>query len=157
MKVYHGSDTVVQKPRILHSKRRMDFGSGFYTTQSRTQAEKWARSVRRRRDSPEAFVTEFDYEEKPGMNVLIFDGSSAEWFDFIIRNRKGTFTHDYDIIFGPVADDSVYDTLFLFESGYITREEAIRKLNSAKLDGQILFHTDKSLECITYIDSWEVE
>ena len=157
MKVYHGSDTVVQKPRILHSKRRMDFGSGFYTTQSRTQAEKWARSVRRRRDSPEAFVTEFDYEEKPGMNVLIFDGPFAEWFDFIIRNRKGTFTHDYDIIIGPVADDSVYDTLFLFESGYITREEAIRKLNSAKLDGQILFHTDKSLECITYIDSWEVE
>lgn len=157
MKVYHGSDTVVQKPRILHSKRRMDFGSGFYTTQSRTQAEKWARSVRRGRDSPEAFVTEFDYEEKPGMNVLIFDGPSAEWFDFIIRNRKGTFTHDYDIILGPVADDSVYDTLFLFESGYITREEAIRKLNSAKLDGQILFHTDKSLECITYIDSWEVE
>ena len=157
MKVYHGSDTVVQKPRIFHSKRRMDFGSGFYTTQSRTQAEKWARSVRRRRDSPEAFVTEFDYEEKPGMNVLIFDGPSAEWFDFIIRNRKGTFTHDYDIILGPVADDSVYDTLFLFESGYITREEAIRKLNSAKLDGQILFHTDKSLECITYIDSWEVE
>ena len=125
MKVYHGSDTVVQKPRILHSKRRMDFGSGFYTTQSRTQAEKWARSVRRRRDSPEAFVTEFDYEEKPGMNVLIFDGPFAEWFDFIIRNRKGTFTHDYDIILGPVADDSVYDTLFLFESGYITREEAI--------------------------------
>lgn len=157
MKVYRGSDTVVQKPRILHSKRRMDFGSGFYTTQSRTQAEKWARSVRRRRDSPEAFVTEFDYEEKPEMNVLIFDGPFAEWFDFIIRNRKGTFTHDYDIIIGPVADDSVYDTLFLFESGYITREEAIRKLNSAKLDGQILFHTDKSLECITYIDSWEVE
>ena len=157
MKVYHGSDTVVQKPRIFHSKRRMDFGSGFYTTQSRTQAEKWARSVRRRRDSPEAFVTEFDYEEKPEMNVLIFDGPFAEWFDFIIRNRKGTFTHDYDIIIGPVADDSVYDTLFLFESGYITREEAIRKLNSAKLDGQILFHTDKSLECITYIDSWEVE
>ena len=157
MKVYHGSDTVVQKPRILHSKRRMDFGSGFYTTQSRTQAEKWARSVRRRRDSREAFVTEFDYEEKPEMNVLIFDGPFAEWFDFIIRNRKGTFTHDYDIIIGPVADDSVYDTLFLFESGYITREEAIRKLNSAKLDGQILFHTDKSLECITYIDSWEVE
>ena len=157
MKVYHGSDTVVQKPRILHSKRRMDFGSGFYTTQSRTQAENWARSVRRRRDSPEAFVTEFDYEEKPEMNVLIFDGPFAEWFDFIIRNRKGTFTHDYDIIIGPVADDSVYDTLFLFESGYITREEAIRKLNSAKLDGQILFHTDKSLECITYIDSWEVE
>ena len=157
MKIYHGSDTVVQKPRILHSKRRMDFGSGFYTTQSRTQAEKWARSVRRRRDSPEAFVTEFDYEEKPEMNVLIFDGPFAEWFDFIIRNRKGTFTHDYDIIIGPVADDSVYDTLFLFESGYITREEAIRKLNSAKLDGQILFHTDKSLECITYIDSWEVE
>lgn len=157
MKVYHGSDTVVQKPRILHSKRRMDFGSGFYTTQSRTQAEKWARLVRRRRDSPEAFVTEFDYEEKPEMNVLIFDGPFAEWFDFIIRNRKGTFTHDYDIIIGPVADDSVYDTLFLFESGYITREEAIRKLNSAKLDGQILFHIDKSLECITYIDSWEVE
>ena len=91
------------------------------------------------------------------MKILVFDGPTVEWFDFIICNRKGAFTHDYDIIIGPVADDSEYDTLFLFESGFISREEAIRKLNSARLDGQILFHTDKSLECITYINSWEVE
>ena len=36
-------------------------------------------------------------------------------------------------------------------------KDAIRKPNGARLDGQILFHTDKSLECITYSDSWEVE
>lgn len=156
MKVYHGSDTVVDAPMILKPSRKMDFGSGFYVTQSHVQAEKWARSVCRKRRSPTPYVTEYDYEPKPGMNVLVFEGPTEAWFDFVMRNRREETSHDYDIVIGPVADDSVYDTLFQFENGFLSRDEAILKLNSAKLDGQILFHTHKSLECITYSGYREV-
>lgn len=156
MKLYHGSDQSVRDPRILHSKRTMDFGEGFYTTQSEQQATEWAMNVSRRRGSEHRIVTEYDYDESEDLRILIFDGPMDDWFDFVISNRNGQPGHDYDIVIGPVADDGVYDTLLEYSRGYITKEMAIAKLKTHKFDGQVLFHTDKSLEHITYVRDWEV-
>lgn len=41
MILYHGSNIVVEKPKILQSDRRLDFGTGFYLTSSYEQAERW--------------------------------------------------------------------------------------------------------------------
>ncbi len=60
------------------------------------------------------------------------------------------------MIIGPVADDNVYETLFNYSIGRITKEEAILELKSVTLDGQILFHTDKSLEYVTFLGYKEV-
>ena len=43
MMVYHGSDVVVKKPDISHSKKKLDFGCGFYVTTVIGQAERWAK------------------------------------------------------------------------------------------------------------------
>lgn len=43
MTVYHGSYTVVKKPKIVKGKNTKDFGSGFYCTIIREQAERWAK------------------------------------------------------------------------------------------------------------------
>ena len=32
MIVYHGSNTVVQHPDVIHTCRNLDFGKGFYVT-----------------------------------------------------------------------------------------------------------------------------
>ena len=32
MILYHGSNIAVEKPKILQSDRRLDFGTGFYLT-----------------------------------------------------------------------------------------------------------------------------
>jgi hypothetical protein len=142
---------------IIMPNRKMDFGSGFYTTLSRTQAENWAEIVRLRRKSGNAYVTEFTYLPDPEMNMLIFDKADFEWLDFILLNRTDDFDHDYDIVIGPVADDSVYDALMRYQFGYSSKDETLRELNTAKLDGQILFHTDKSLKCLVYSRAWEVK
>jgi len=42
MKLYHGSNVVVETPRIINSDRGLDFGTGFYLTSSYEQAERWA-------------------------------------------------------------------------------------------------------------------
>ena len=42
---YHGSDTVVDMPKILEAKRPLDFGGGFYVTTSKKQAKNWAIKV----------------------------------------------------------------------------------------------------------------
>ncbi len=41
MKLYHGSFLSIEKPDLLHSRKNLDFGRGFYTTPLYEQAVKW--------------------------------------------------------------------------------------------------------------------
>ncbi len=156
MRLYHGSDQVVEKPLILEPNRAMDFGKGFYVTESEEQATRWARTVMERRGSEHAHVSEYEYGGSAELNVLVFDGPTEEWLDFVEMNRLSDSEHDYDIVIGPVADEGVYFVLMLYESGAISSEETIRRLKASKLDGQVLFHTEKSLGSIVFIGFREV-
>ena len=42
MRVFHGSNVVVERPRILTDGHTKDFGYGFYCTSYEQQAIKWA-------------------------------------------------------------------------------------------------------------------
>ena len=42
MIVYHGSTEIIKNPDVLHSKKYLDFGKGFYITTFENQAKKWA-------------------------------------------------------------------------------------------------------------------
>jgi hypothetical protein len=63
----------------------------------------------------------------------------------------------YDIAIGPVANDTVYTTVQLFETGILDEGEAIRRLKVVQLFDQHLFHTAKSLEYLQYVDHIEKE
>ncbi len=89
--------------------------------------------------------------------MLAFSGPDSEWLDFVISNRVGDAVHDYDIVSGPVADEGVYDTIYDYIHGDITKDEAIVLLKPMKLDGQVLFHTSESIKSISFIDSYVVE
>ena len=41
MKLYHGSNEVIDKPLVSYGRDALDFGKGFYTTSLKEQAEKW--------------------------------------------------------------------------------------------------------------------
>ena len=69
---FHGSDVIVDKPKILDAKRPLDFGGGFYTTTSKFQAKKWAIKVSYRNNTIQKYINkyEFDLEEaKKNLNV----------------------------------------------------------------------------------------
>ena len=77
--------------------------------------------------------------------------------DFITTNRSGKeVSEEYDIVIGPVADDNVYLTVKLFETGVLDKEEALKRLKIEKLFDQILFHTQKALEfCVfDHFEEW---
>ena len=42
MIVYHGSTEIIKNPDVVHSKKYLDFGRGFYITTFENQAKKWA-------------------------------------------------------------------------------------------------------------------
>lgn len=158
MKLYHGSLVVVDEPKILDSNRTLDFGKGFYTTTSYDQAFKW---VKRKLDNTHSVGFVSVYELDPmllkDLKVMHFDAPNDEWLDFVMSNRtKRDFIHDYDIIIGPVANDRVYAAFALFESGVLDKAELIKTLKTYKLVDQVLFHTEKALALLSFIESHKV-
>lgn len=153
---YHGSDTIVDTPRILEAKRPLDFGGGFYVTTSEAQAKSWAIKVTYRNNNNHRCVNryEFDLEKaKLELKVIHFEVADEKWLDFICDNRSGKSTGDYDIVIGPVADDRVYRVVVEYENGDLDKETALKKLKTESLCDQILFHTEKALKYLKYIDT----
>ena len=159
MKLYHGSLEIVQMPEIRKANRTLDYGRGFYTTTSYEQAEAW---VRRRMDEAKqakGYVNIYEMsEDVPAtLKQLIFQAPTEEWVDFVMRNRteKG-YIHDYDIVYGPVANDRVYAAFALYEGGFLNKQDLIKELKAYKLVDQYLFHTEASLQTLTFIEAKEV-
>ena len=102
----------------------------------------------------------YDFDEKylDDFNSLLFPEPTEEWAEFVMANRTNKdFTHDYDIVYGPVANDRVYLQFGLYEAGAIGIETLIRELKTYKLVDQYLFHTEKSLAALHFVESINIE
>jgi hypothetical protein len=149
MIVYHGSDSIVDNPKILASERLLDFGAGFYTTTNQEQAVRWSKKVKIRRNTKSGFISVYDFNIKKAekkLHIVQFNSPDESWLNFICSCRSGKpVNEEYDIAIGPVADDNVYTTVKLFETGVFDEDEAIRRLKVEALYDQVLFHTEKAL------------
>ena len=149
----------VEKPEIRIPNRNHDFGIGFYATTNEEQAMKYAKIVYNREGGvPTVSSYEFDYEKaKQYLKIKTFTSSNEEWFDFVCDKRMGKYKGDeYDIIYGPVANDQVYLCFAGFLAGTSTREETIKKLNNNKLYNQFVFCNEQALAYVKFISSKEV-
>ena len=155
MRLYHGSLEVVEKPYIQLPSRTLDYGTGFYTTTSEEQAEQWARRRMMAADHISGYVNIYELDESALLEckVLWFDDPDENWLDFVMANRVNQdYHHDYDIVYGPVANDRVYAAFALYESGLLDKQALIRELRTFKLVDQMLFHTEKSLSHLRFIE-----
>lgn len=153
MKLYHGSNVEVKNPIIKENLRALDFGAGFYLTSSRKQAERWAKTVTKRRNSGVPTSNFYNIDEK-GMNeikVLKFETANADWLDFVVMNRKEqNFNNIYDIVIGPVANDSTLPVIDDYMDGIYTKEEAVKRLLPQNLTDQFAFLTTKALKLLKF-------
>ena len=161
MLLYHGSTMAIRKPIISRSRPKTDFGKGFYTTISRDQAEKWAQ-IKKNREGVDAkgIVSVFEFDElllnDETFKTRHFNGADVEWLDFVVGNRRGTITHEYDMVMGPVADDKLYATILLYENGILDANAAIEQLKTHQLFNQLSFHQQKSCNLLTFKESYEI-
>lgn len=156
MKLYHGSSEIVKQPRILTPNRTLDFGEGFYTTTDKAQAEAWVRRRLKAGLTTIGYINIYDYnpEAAHGLRTLNFEQPTDEWVDFVMRNRTDrNYSHDYDIVSGPVANDRVYAAFALFESGILDKAALIAELKTYKLVNQYLFHTTRALACLSFTEA----
>jgi hypothetical protein len=119
MILYHGSTETVEKPRIIAGDKFLDFGYGFYTTTSKEQALRWAQIKKKRVKSVSSYLNVYEIDDSvfsgDSFSILSFENPSREWLEFVIGNRRGTTKHNYDFIRGPVANDTLYRIIILYE------------------------------------------
>ena len=153
MKLYHGSNMAVQKPQILVSDRKLDFGTGFYLTSSLEQAERWAKLTAERRGIgvPTISVYEFDEAKLTELKILKFEKANKKWLDFVVANRDNTIDDQkWDMVIGPVANDRTMPVIRLFIAKVYTAAEALRRLLPQKLHDQYTFKTQTALQFLKF-------
>ena len=160
MILYHGSTDLVKSPEIRKSEVYLDFGVGFYTTTSLEQAERWARIKMRRNDFPVGYVSVYEFDlERAEKEITIgrFDTADERWLEFVVGNRRGVKTGDKkDLHIGPVADDNIYQSIRLFETGAYDAEYTVKKLKTEVLHDQWTLHTEKALSFLKFVKAKEI-
>lgn len=158
--LFHGGTHIIPQPAIREPARTLDFGRGFYLTTSKEQAERWVKN-RLRNPDDEGYVNSYNFDlhsASATLRVKIFESADEEWVDFVLANRMITgYSHDYDIVIGPVADDKVYTQFSLFEGGIISKDTLIRELKTYRLVDQYLFHTERALPHLHYVSHYSVK
>ena len=150
MKLYHGSNTKIEKIDLSKCRPYKDFGQGFYLTEIKEQAEKMASRTAHIYEG-EPVVTEFEFDESAltKLSVKQFDEPNEEWALFVLANRSKESqqpTHSYDIVIGPVADDDIAQLFRNFNDGYINLTMLVEGLKYNKVSSQYFFHTEAAIK-----------
>jgi hypothetical protein len=160
MKVFHGTNIVIEEPKIINRFKTLDFGEGFYTTENENQARNFAVKVCERR-TPSLYPVVNCYEFDGDFNefsVLKFDAPNEKWLDFVVDRRRGiALSKKHDLIIGPVANDDVFGTIILYEAGQLDKESAIKKFKVKKLYNQVVFCNEIILSYLTFIKAYKVQ
>jgi len=153
MVLYHGSNEVVDTPAILITKHTKDFGWGFYTTEIEAQAERWA--YRRARESGVPTVSRYEFVPVAGLSTKAFNGTTDDWLDFVASCRNGNL-HTFDIVSGPMADDTIWDYLRDYLNGSISRKAFHVLVEFKYPTHQMSFHTMSALASLKFLDAKEL-
>lgn len=144
MKLYHAGKETVEFPEIRKTRYTKDFSWGFYCTNNWKQAVRWAN-----RGIGEPVINIYRYEPKDELVVLRFETITDEWLDFIAKCRSGK-THSYDVVEGPMANDTVWNYVNEFLTGRITRKQFWALAEFKYPTHQISFHTLSALDCLNF-------
>jgi hypothetical protein len=150
MEIYHGGYCSIENPEIIEGKYAKDFGPGFYCTEIKDQAVRWAK----RYDTPTVSV--YRFQKNGNLNILAFTEMTEEWLAFIVNCRNGV-KHDYDIVIGAMANDQIYNYISDYISGVLTKEQFWVLAKFKHPTHQINFCTNDALKCLTFITKEEVE
>lgn len=148
--IYHGSKETVEFPEIRTARYHKDFYFGFYCTAFLPQAVRWAT-----RFSGVGIINEYEYTPDASLKMLYFPDMTEEWLDFIVSCRSGK-PHDYDIVEGPMANDTIFNYIQNFADGKISRAAFWELARFKHPTHQISFHTARSLATLKFIRAMEV-
>lgn len=149
MLVYHTGYQEIREPDIHFGRKNADFGQGFYLTRDGGFAGRWAKE----RKGADIFVNSYELSLE-GLQVMRFVRDEA-WYDYIYHNRAGAADRfpEADVILGPIANDTIYNTFGILTSGFLSREQSLRLLRLGALYEQIVLKTEKAASQLHWLSS----
>jgi len=95
---------------------------------------------------------------KNELDILQFKSADESWLDFVMANRRNIYNgKKYDVIYGPVANDTIYRTLIAYENGVLSAADTIARLKVRQLYDQMTFASERSISFLKYSDFIEVQ
>ena len=160
IRLYHGSNVAIKEIDLSRSKRGKDFGQGFYLNANPDQAMEMAARTTRflNEGTPTLSCFEFDEDEamENKLNIKVFHEYSEEWAEFVVMNRKNNSdvpAHPYDIVIGPIADDTVGVQIRRFIMGYLSVSALVDELRFKGDHAiQYFFGTPKAVKLLKRIE-----
>ena len=141
----------VEIPKIMINGYYKDFGYGFYCTNLKKQAIRWAMTKK-----GDSVINTYSYQRNENLQIKTFEEMTEEWLDFIVACRQGK-SHKYDIVEGPMADDTIYNYIQNYIDGKISRAAFWELAKFNHPTHQISFHTISALDTLKYIGSEVVD
>ena len=142
--LYHGSRVAVEYPEIRVQRFQKDFFWGFYCTAIERQAIRWATKF-----GTAGVVNVYSFDDQAELSIKRFPEMTEEWLDFVAACRAGT-PHSYDVVEGPMADDTIFNYVQSFLDGEISRAAFWELAKFKYPTHQINFCTKEALKCLEY-------
>ena len=146
--LYHGSRVAVEYPEIRVQRFQKDFFWGFYCTAIERQAIRWATKF-----GTAGVVNVYSFDDQAELSIKRFPEMTEEWLDFVAACRAGT-PHSYDVVEGPMADDTIFNYVQSFLDGEISRAAFWELAKFKYPTHQISFHTAKALAALRFERSY---
>ena len=146
MKLYHTSNTEIRDPDIYRGRKNADFGPGFYLTPDMDFAYRWA--------GKDAIVNEYELDEE-GLLIHRFK-RDEDWFNYIFQNRRVRDGLSVDVVIGPIANDTIFETLGIISSGLLSTANAMKILMIGPEFTQAAIKTEKAASQLKWIRSEKI-
>jgi hypothetical protein len=144
LKLYHSSKNIINKPDIYHGRSNADFGKGFYLSLDLDFSKKW-------NSGTDSYINIYELD-LTNLNIKYLN-QNTEWFNYILNNRQNNDVFkDYDLIIGPISNDTLFDTFGLLTSGYIKDKKALKVLKQGPKYIQVVIKSEKALNNLKFIN-----
>ena len=151
MILYHGSTVDIERIDLQKSKPNKDFGRAFYLSANYDQAMEMAQFKAEFAELPPVVnVYRFDEKLLSEFKYKRFETYTEEWAHFVYNHRtepQGRTLHDYDVVFGPIANDTIGAQITRFKQGYISFEQFLQRIQYPKgITFQYAFCTQRAID-----------
>ncbi len=149
IRVFHAGYDEIKNPDIHRGRVNADFGQGFYLSDNYEFVSRWVRE----KSGAEIIINSYELDESV-LNIKNFD-RDTEWFKYVFSNRRSMpdALSEFDVISGPIANDTIFNTLGIMTSGFLSDDEAVKLLCVGPLYKQIVLKTQKAADNLKFIGS----
>ena len=141
MRLYHTGKLEIREPDIRRGRKNADFGQGFYLTPDMEFARRWA--------GADAIVNEYELD-LDGLLIHSFR-RSEDWFNYIFCNRRAIDSLSVDLVIGPIANDTIFESFGIISSGYLKPPDAMKLLMIGPEYTQVAVKTEKAVRQLRWL------